>query len=49
MWKIRNLQVGKQQQYELGQYLRDRYAKLLKNGRYSMERIYIQSTVFGKK
>lgn len=37
--------MGKQQQFELGQYMRDRYAKLLGDGRYTSKKIYIQSTV----
>lgn len=37
--------VGKQQQYELGSYLRKRYYKLLpENGTYSPNNIYIQSS-----
>lgn len=38
-------QIGKQQLYELGKYLRKRYAKLLRGGRYSANKVYVQSTV----
>ncbi|XP_031636524.1 uncharacterized protein LOC116349297 [Contarinia nasturtii] len=36
--------VGKQQHYILGQYLRRRYARLLVNGEYSPNRVYVRST-----
>lgn len=38
-------QVGKQQHYELGQYFRKRYAKLLGNGDFLASNIYVRSTV----
>lgn len=38
-------QIGKQQHYALGQYLRVRYAKLLGNGDYSVEKVFVHSTV----
>lgn len=38
--------LGKQQQYELGQYLRERYASLLgRNGEYSPDIVYVRATV----
>lgn len=37
--------IGKQQHYALGQYLRKRYAKLLGNGDYSADKVYVHSTV----
>lgn len=46
--KIENeilFQLGKQHQYEYGQFLRKRYAKLLRDDTYSSEKIYIRSTV----
>lgn len=41
--------VGKMQQYKLGQYLRNRYADLLIDGSYSPRKIYVQSTVIKKR
>lgn len=40
-------QIGKQQLHDLGKYLRKRYAKLLRGGRYSANKVYdgSQSTV----
>lgn len=41
----RSFQIGKQQQYELGTYLRKRYNSVyIENGSYSRENIYVQST-----
>lgn len=37
--------LGKQQHYVLGQYLRERYAKMLENGDYSVDKVFVQSTV----
>lgn len=37
-------QVGKQQAYELGAYLRGRYFELINNGTYHTDNIYVQST-----
>lgn len=37
--------IGKQEQFELGSYLRKRYSKLIKeDGSYNHEQIYVQST-----
>lgn len=41
--------VGKQQHYALGEYFRKRYAKLLGNGEYSADKVYVYSTVSSKK
>ncbi|XP_055307972.1 prostatic acid phosphatase-like [Sitodiplosis mosellana] len=35
---------GKQQHYQLGQYLRKRYSSLLGNGDYSSDKVYVRST-----
>lgn len=37
-------QIGKQQHYALGKFLRKRYLSLLGNGSYSPKTVYIQST-----
>lgn len=34
-----------QQHYELGQFLRKRYEKLLGNGEYSVNKVFVYSTV----
>lgn len=41
--------IGKQQHYALGQYFRERYAKLLGNGDYSVDKVFVHSTVRCKK
>lgn len=43
--KMFEFQVGMQQHYELGQFLRKRYAKLLGNGEYNTDKVYVYSTV----
>lgn len=42
-------QVGMRQHYELGKFLRQRYAKLLGNGEYSADKVYVYSTVGSKE
>lgn len=37
--------LGKQQQYQLGQYFRKRYGSLIGDGEYSPKTVYIESTV----
>lgn len=45
-WNLKkktNLQVGRQQQHELGEYIRKRYSNLIEN-KYHRNKIYVQST-----
>lgn len=39
-----HLQAGKLREFELGKYLRRRYIKLLGDGRYSPDKVYVRST-----
>lgn len=41
-------QIGKQQHYALGQYFRERFTKLLGNGDYSVDKVFVHSTVRSK-
>lgn len=38
-------QLGKQQHYDLGKFMRMRYMNLLGDGQYSPEKVYVRSTV----
>lgn len=41
-------QAGRLRQYTLGKYLRQRYYKLLGNGQYSVNKVYVESSDFDR-